>query len=957
MQIDVLHELHEYGIRYNKVSNGEEYVAVRCPFHGDNNPSCHVHIKNRRFKCHGCNKTGTFISLLARLLSHPIAKIYNDLAKKYGDPSSGKTINPKNVEIAHELLLKDPKGLVENLKHRGINDECIRNHRLGRYQDCITIPVLDGARNFVNIRYHRPGDTSGNKVFNVKGHGKPIRLFPLEQLEYDTILITGGELKAIAAAFQLNNNPNKPAGCVTTTGGEGSWDHRFTSYFDHKIIYICCDLDKAGQKANLKLAAAVATAINSQIYLVHLPLDPEKYPKGDINDYIKEGGDVNDLLTPEHSTVWEPKLQLQDEYDVNEAPIEVSFEEALKADNTTKKISLKTVVSSMDTAPYTIPKTIEILCPRDQDYCQACPVFLSCKPDEQVLDIGQENPNLLDMVGQKKSAQHDALKRCMSIPKQCNLVDFETKAYYNIEDLRISGQLEITDRSAERPMQAAYCIADNNDLLEMNESYTMSGRVFPHPQTQQATFLISSFEPTLDSLSSYEPSLDGLGAFQPKEWTLDSLKEKLNEIYEDLEANVTRIFQRRDLHLCIDLCYHSPLFFMFDDEVCNGWVEVLIVGDSAQGKTETLASLLDHYGLGEIIECKGVTEAGLKGGLQQTSGNRWFVTWGVFPMNDKRLVALDELKGASEQVISKLTYMRSSGIAEITKIEKRRTPARTRCIALSNPRRPKPMSSYNYGVDAILELIGSLEDVRRFTMCMVVDRKEVDSATLQSYRPKVEHKYTDKLSRELILWAWTLNPKDITFENEQYILDAARKMCEEYTDDIPIVDRGEFRLKLAKLCISLAVRTYSIDKEGKVLVRKCHVEFMVEYLRRIYNSPSFGYADISKKAKELEFMVNPEEVKDRILNSTYPVEFVEHLLKENEVTATLIQDLLNLEYRDSREFISFFLRQRAISREKGNIYAKTPAFTALLKKMEDGNVKSSVPDYMKREKRTNNSEF
>ena len=72
--------------------------------------------------------------------------------------------------------------------------------------------------------------------------------------------------------------------------------------------------------------------------------------------------------------------------------------------------------------------------------------------------------------------------------------------------------------------------------------------------------------------------------------------------------------------------------------------------------------LMDHYKLGARHECKNATSAGLLGGLQQL-GSRWFVSWGIIPMHDKRLVVLEEIKGTPIEVLAKLTDMRSSGIA------------------------------------------------------------------------------------------------------------------------------------------------------------------------------------------------------------------------------------------------------------------------------------------------------
>ena len=235
------------------------------------------------------------------------------------------------------------------------------------------------------------------------------------------------------------------------------------------------------------------------------------------------------------------------------------------------------------------------------------------------------------------------------------------------------------------------------------------------------------------------------------------------------------------------------------------------------------------------MECKNATVAGLLGGLQQM-GNRWFVTWGVIPTHDKRLVVLEELKGTSVEVISKLTDMRSSGVAEIPKIEKRRTHARTRLIALSNPRSDRPLSSYNFGIESIKELIGGLEDVRRFDFALLVSNTEIDAATLnklQQYRPAGNQIFDAESCRRLILWAWTREPSQIQYGSGAYeqILSEATRLCSIFTESIPLVDRGSMRLKLARLSASLACRTFSCDDTlENVIIRECHVEYISKLL-------------------------------------------------------------------------------------------------------------------------------
>jgi hypothetical protein len=71
-----------------------------------------------------------------------------------------------------------------------------------------------------------------------------------------------------------------------------------------------------------------------------------------------------------------------------------------------------------------------------------------------------------------------------------------------------------------------------------------------------------------------------------------------------------------------------------------------------------------------------------------------------------------------------MSSVRSSGVAELTKIQQERTWARTRIIWMSNPRDGK-MSDKTYGVQQIQPLIGNPEDIARFDLAMSVQAGDV----------------------------------------------------------------------------------------------------------------------------------------------------------------------------------------------------------------------------------------
>jgi hypothetical protein len=929
--LDVLAGLAKYGVSYTLESNNR-LARVLCPFHNDTNPSAVIDILTARYTCYACHTKSNYYQFIARVTNKNLDEIYYALGKI--NSKREPNIALSDVEKAHVDLFRNPI-LLNELEKRCVSIDTIKRYRLGSIAERIAIPVFNDSGDVVNIRLYLPG-AAVRKFLNFKSSGKQTsRLYPLSQLAYDTVLLCGGEVKALAAAERLNANE---IGCISVTGGEKSWNTAFNQSFADKIVYVCNDVDMAGKEGAEARCRMLKNFVKG-IYKVELPLDLDMFPKGDINDYLKMGGDLYQLLTNTKPWKFEPVAE-QSELD---EPIDVDLTMAVSALNAKRRVQLRAVISSVDSSPYSIPSVVRVACSRKEDVCSFCPIYLNYKPEAQLVKISKEHSAVMELVGANKKEHTEVIREAIGIPKRCKSYSFDPMEFYNVEDARISSELNMDSRTDDRSMQIAYFVGAQR--LELNGCYAMKGRMYPHPSNQQAALLISEYEPTEDALSTYKPTkqdMQGLDVFQPNHWILSSLEDKLQDIYDDIANNVTHIYKRQDMHLAADLAYHSPLYLEYDGSQVKGWVEVLILGDSGQGKSIMIDTLMRFYGLGEKIDCKSATEAGLKGGCQ-VYGKRWFIEWGKIPLNDRRLVVLEELKGASVEVIGKLTDMRSSGVAEIVKIVKRRSHARTRIIGISNNRSTLSLSEYNYGVNAVTELIGSLEDVRRFDLIYPVDRRDVDVLECQRKVDETPHVYTSILCKSLILFCWTVSKVEV--EDTDMLLDLSIQLCTKYSDDIPIVDRGSMRFKLLRLAAALAGRTYSINGDA-LLVRRCHLEYTFNYIDRLYSSKSLGYLEYSNKIFESLSLLSEEAVTNKILTElAHPKSFVEQCLVSSTFDHNYLQDMLGIEMKDARVLLSFLLRQRALTRD-GKTYRKTEAFTEFLKKLVDS-IDIKIPTYLK----------
>ena len=922
-RIAVVEELNRCGWTWEW--GGDTTVKTCCPFHDDANPSATLDVKTGSFKCFtaGCQASGDFVKFMARVLSVPRAVVVVDFQKRYGLIEE-KTISAQAVERYHAAVWS-ALPLLGELTARGVSRESIQRWRIGEDKGRLIIPVKNDSGLYVNVRKYLPGAPGAEKMKNARGHGKPIRLYPVEQMGHDIILLCGGEVKALAAIEHLERHG---IGCVSTTGGEGNWEAYLTERFKNKTVLVCMDIDDEGKKA-AKNTATVIHRVAKSVGVVDLPLDVDAFPHGDLNDYLMQpGADLLALLGEVDEFV---PLAMRADFDAAEPTEPATLAKACTAESGGKRMIVGAVVSAIQQAPYVVPAEFHVRCGRDQEVCGLCPHYNN--EEDHVYKVSPESPEILTMAGSPKGAQLPALMETVGIPSRCKVCRMETLTLHNVEDVRLSPRLEIASRATERDMLPAVIVSDG---VELNETYSMTCRMHPHPMTQQSTLVVSKAEVSDDALTSFklqEPHR--LQVFQGDPAVM------LPRIYDDLEANVTRVYQRRDVHMMADLAYHSPLFIPFDGRNVKGWVEVLIIGDSSQGKSEATERLREHYQVGTKVECRNVSVAGLLGGLEQIAG-KWFVKWGVIPTHDKRLVVLEELKGAKTDVIARLTDMRSTGVAEIPKIEKRRTHARTRLIAISNPRAEMPMSSYNFGLETIPELIGGLEDVRRFDAAIAVAEGDVDASVvnrLRCDRPQVPHVYTSELCRDLVLWAWTREASQVHFVNdaERLILARAVAMTEVYAEAVPLVDKGSQWNKIARLSASLAARLFSTDDGERLLVTPQHVNYACDFLDRVYTSDTLGYRAFSEALKASTELRDPDQIKTAIEQTPYAKDFCDQILHAIEVDAQDIQDWCGWDRQNAGELVSLLVRKRALVREHRH-YRKTPEFIKLLKEIIEGSV-------------------
>ena len=358
------------------------------------------------------------------------------------------------------------------------------------------------------------------------------------------------------------------------------------------------------------------------------------------------------------------------------------------------------------------------------------------------------------------------------------------------------------------------------------------------------------------------------------------------------------------------------------------------------GKSESAEKLINHYKLGELCSAENISFAGLVGGMQQV-GSRWHLTWGKIPINDRRLVIIDEVSGLDVETIGIMSGIRASGVAEIIKINTEKTHARTRLIWLSNPRSAISVNSHNSGVDIVKKLIGKPEDIARFDFALIMAQEEIDSDVINAYtRDTVEHKYHSKACHKLILWAWSRRDNQIHIGDEatKVILEATKRLCAKYSAEFPLVTVSEMKIKLARLSTALAVRLFSTDDGEVVLVTKDHVEYIASWLDKIYSKSCFSYDSWSIRSKNKD-NINNSSVKLTLMGEP---QLRECFLDMGQIRIADMEEVMVGGTREkAKELLSLLLNYKALIKKHG-YYVKTPAFIRLLRSLESGNTETQA---------------
>lgn len=754
--------------------------------------------------------------------------------------AAGKLPSEDRLEEFVDRLLANRERLALLRERRGLTVETIEKFQIGWDGQRYTIPVRDRKGKLVNVRRYNPtAREAKNKMVSWAVGTGSRRLCGADILDNsDTVIICEGEPDWLVA--RQNNLP-----ALTHTAGAGTWDPRWNSEFEGKIVYICYDCDDSGRRGARKVQRNLEK-FAKEVHIIVLPL---KGNGDDLTNYFVDQGytesDFYNLMAKASESVNRTNHLAK----LRSGRVrEVDLQGTMAADLASRSITFDATIAGKVQPAYLAPKRVEFNCNEGGgDRCVRCPIS---GRNHYEIDVPEHDPIVLESLNKNKDARRRVLLKHVNIPATCPDVEVEEVAHHAVEEMILVPPPDSFSGSPANLSRRVFNVGAHGTPTNIKARFLGMSTV----STEDGRSILQTWEARpsaadIDKFDIDEEVYDDLSSFWPDEE--QTCLDKLKEIAEDLEANVTKIYRRPQLHVAYDLVWHSALDFVFKgQDVGRGWLELLVIGDTRTGKSEAARRLCHHYRSGVLTTCEGATFAGLVGGVQQLGGT-WVVSWGTIPLNDRRLVVLDEIGGIAEKgVIEQMSSIRSSGLAQVNKIISSETFARTRLIWIGNPVEGITISEYTNGaMDAVKGIAKNPEDVARFDLALAVSSQDVKAEDINSRRPpRVMHRYTSRLCGMLINWVWSRSRDQIVWEPgvENYVLERAQVLGARYVPDPPLVQAENIRIKLARLAVAVAGRLFSTDDSGELLVVDYeHVDTAESLLNAFYGMESFGYREHS----------------------------------------------------------------------------------------------------------------
>lgn len=859
---------------FNEVENwNNDEVKVKCPFHSDNHPSASINTQKSLFHCWVCDVGYNEEQFIARV---------NNISNIDALKLLGKYEIKDNWNIEKGLLWSD-ETVLDKLRGLGLSVELIEDLKLGLIKDenglkYLGIPVYYNNI-LVDVRRYNIMKYDGQPKMMSNEGARTGWIIPYDKFlsSDNTCYFFEGE-KDMMMARELGIN------AYTLTGGAGAIPNNYViNAFKDKDIIICYDNDDAGQKGMNTFYETIKD-IAKDIKYIRIG-DVVRENKEDFYDYIhKYNGNIFEFyaLEQHHFILQEKKDDLK----------LITIKEALR--DSKLKIDLKSIVTvtSEFVDTYSVPTVVEIEKVKDNN-TKFDTLFEGEKKTWFL-----EKHNMQDMlelieVNAKNVEVNSKFKQYLNIPAKETGLEIRTK------EPKIVFKSVITDKDNDG--SAVSLDIYSFEKLNVGNQYVLEYKIYPHPTKNQKLIAVAFKVTSIHSNDDYVIDKEKLSYFKNN----GTVEQRLKVLYESAKHHVAKHLNY-DIWLMTDLVFNSILDFNYG-ETMRGALDVFFLGDTQVGKSETTSKMTELYNFGHFLSLKTSTTIGLIGGSNKVDGS-YCNTIGAIPRQNKRLIILEEFSGARPDFIKTMTDIRSSNELRISRVNGELVvPCKLRMITISNPindesGNPRFLSTFPNGVMPLMELIKSAEDVARYDGFLLI--------------PKVENRFNPfaytltgvaipkECYEEKANWVMTRKVENVKFDVdvESYIWEKSEELNKMFECNFPLFGTTTSK-KLARFCVALASLLMSVDENYEnIIVTKEIVDFMYDYLIKIYTSPYFKLDEYAADYRSYSEYTD-DDVK--ILQNLYANHstFIDFLSTQNKTTRS---NLFSVSGLDSSKFSPLF---------------------------------------------------
>ncbi len=864
-----------------------KYFAHSTP--SDNHPSASINTYKDLFHCWVCDIGYNEEQFIAR-----VNNISNVEALKLLD----KYQIQDKWDVERGLLWSD-YSILNKIMGLGLSKETIEDMKLGVVKDTNNLKFMGVPVYYNNILV----DVRSYNIMKYEGQPK-VRsregaitgwIIPYDKFlaSDNTCYFFEGE-KDMLMARELGIN------AYTFTGGAGAVPNEYViNSFKDKDIIICYDNDDAGHKG-MESIYKVLKDIVKDIRYIEIG-DVVKENKEDFYDYIhKYNGNVFEFYTLEQHHF---NLEEKDNLKIT------TIKDALKESKLKKDLRSIVTVTSEFSDPYSVPTIVEI--EKVKDSMTAADTMFEGEKRTWYL----EKSNMQDML------------ELIEVNAKNNELRAKFRGYLNVSPKEPC--IDIRPREPKTIFKSVISDKDNDgagvnldiysfEKLDVGSQYVIDYRIYPHPTKNQKLIAVAFNVKKVNDNNNYVLNIDKLSKFKSE----GSIKERLDKLYESAKHYVAKHLNY-DIWLMTDLVFNSILDFRYG-EIMRGALDVFFLGDTQVGKSETTSKMVELYNFGHFLSLKTSTTVGLIGGSNKVDG-AYCNTIGAIPRQHKRLAILEEFSGARPDFIKTMTDIRSSNELRISRVSGELVvPCKLRMITISNPindeaGNPRFLNTFPNGVMPLMELIKSAEDVSRYDGFLLI--------------PKVENRFNPfayKLTGEAIPkecyeekanWVVTRCVDNVKFADgvESYIWEKAEELNKLFECNFPLFGTTTSK-KLARFCVALASLVMEVDESYEnIIVTKEIVDFMVDYLIKIYTSPVFKLREYTLDYRSYSEYTD-KDIKNLQDLYAHNSTFIDFIGTQNRTTRSNLLSISGLEGNKFSPLFNKMVAYKFIRLNNDNVY-------------------------------------